>query len=118
MSTTTNAVLDPTDASESDQIVTATMDGNEAVAYVAYRLNEVCAIYPITPSSAMAEWADQWSSEKVRNIWGNIPDVIEMQSEGGAAGAGRTGCAPRADGASWVKSFSTAARSATLEAAL
>ena len=67
--------------------VTATMDGNEAVAYTAYRLNEVCAIYPITPSSAMAEWADQWSSEHVRNLWGGIPDVIEMQSEGGAAGA-------------------------------
>ena len=64
-----------------------TMDGNEAVAYVAYRLNEVIAIYPITPSSNMGEWADQWSSENVPNIWGSVPHVIEMQSEGGAAGA-------------------------------
>src|SRR5208283_5071494 len=64
-----------------------TMDGNEAVAYVAYRLNEVIAIYPITPSSNMGEWADQWSSESVPNIWGSVPHVIEMQSEGGAAGA-------------------------------
>jgi pyruvate-ferredoxin/flavodoxin oxidoreductase len=64
-----------------------TMDGNEAVAYVAYRLNEVIAIYPITPSSNMGEWADQWSSEGIPNIWGSVPHVIEMQSEGGAAGA-------------------------------
>src|ERR1700692_2311669 len=63
-----------------------TMDGNEAVANVAYRLNEVIAIYPITPSSNMGEWADQWSSENVPNIWGTVPHVIEMQSEGGAAG--------------------------------
>ena len=64
-----------------------TMDGNEAVAYVAYRINEVIAIYPITPSSNMGEWADQWATEGVRNIWGTIPTVAEMQSEGGAAGA-------------------------------
>ena len=64
-----------------------TMDGNEAVANVAYRLNEVIAIYPITPSSNMGEWVDQWSSESVPNIWGTVPHVIEMQSEGGAAGA-------------------------------
>jgi pyruvate-ferredoxin/flavodoxin oxidoreductase len=64
-----------------------TMDGNEAVANVAYRLNEVIAIYPITPSSNMGEWADQWMSEDVPNIWGTIPHVIEMQSEGGASGA-------------------------------
>jgi len=64
-----------------------TMDGNEAVAYVAYRLNEVIAIYPITPSSNMGEWADQWMSEEVPNIWGSVPHVIEMQSEGGASGA-------------------------------
>src|SRR6516165_1152349 len=64
-----------------------TMDGNEAVARVAYRLNEVIAIYPITPSSPMGEWADQWASEGVPNIWGTVPHVIEMQSEGGAAGA-------------------------------
>ncbi len=63
-----------------------TLDGNEAAAYVAYRVNEVCAIYPITPSSTMAEFADQWSSEGKKNIWGSVPDVIEMQSEGGAAG--------------------------------
>ena len=66
--------------------IIATMDGNEATAYIAYRVNEVCAIYPITPSSTMAELADEWSSKGLRNIWGNIPDVIEMQSEGGAAG--------------------------------
>src|SRR5512134_472674 len=64
-----------------------TIDGNEAAAYVAYRVNEVCAIYPITPSSTMAELADQWASEGKTNIWGGIPDVIEMQHEGGAAGA-------------------------------
>ncbi len=64
-----------------------TMDGNTAVAHVAYRVNEVCAIYPITPSSTMAELADQWIAEGVQNIWGNVPVVQEMQSEGGAAGA-------------------------------
>ena len=64
-----------------------TMDGNEAVAYVAYRVNEVIAIYPITPSSSMGEWADEWSSKGVQNIWGTVPHVAEMQSEGGAAGA-------------------------------
>ena len=56
-----------------------TMDANEAVANVAYRLNEVIAIYPITPSSPMGEWADQWSSEGVANIWGTVPQVIEIQ---------------------------------------
>jgi pyruvate-ferredoxin/flavodoxin oxidoreductase len=64
-----------------------TMDANEAVAHVAYRLNEVIAIYPITPSSPMGEWADEWASQNVPNIWGTIPHVAEMQSEGGAAGA-------------------------------
>ncbi len=64
-----------------------TMDANEAVANVAYRASEVIAIYPITPSSPMGEWADQWSSEGVPNAWGSVPHVIEMQSEGGAAGA-------------------------------
>ena len=63
-----------------------TMEGNEACAHVAYRVNEVCGIYPITPSSPMAELADQWSSEGRENIWGVVPDVIEMQSEAGAAG--------------------------------
>jgi len=64
-----------------------TVDGNEAVAYVSYRLNEVMAIYPITPSSPMGEWCDQWAAEGKRNLWGTIPSVVEMQSEGGAAGA-------------------------------
>src|ERR1700690_4495929 len=67
--------------------LTATMDGNTAVAHVAYRVNEVCGIYPITPSSTMAELADEWASAGVRNIWGGVPVVQEMQSEGGAAGA-------------------------------
>jgi len=65
----------------------ATLDGNEAAVSVAYRLNEVCCIYPITPSSPMAELADVWSSEGRTNVWGNVPAVVEMQSEGGAAGA-------------------------------
>src|ERR1035438_10204547 len=64
-----------------------TIDGNEAVAYVAYRCNEVMGIYPITPSSNMGEWCDQWASEGVKNLWGPVPSVVEMQSEGGAAGA-------------------------------
>jgi pyruvate-ferredoxin/flavodoxin oxidoreductase len=64
-----------------------TIDGNGAVAHIAYRVNEVCAIYPITPSSTMAELADEWSAGGVANIWGNVPIVQEMQSEGGAAGA-------------------------------
>jgi pyruvate-ferredoxin/flavodoxin oxidoreductase len=67
--------------------VPAILDGNEAAASVAYRLNEVIAIYPITPSSPMGEWSDQWRAEGKKNIWGAVPDVIEMQSEGGAAGA-------------------------------
>jgi len=66
---------------------TTTLDGNTAVAHVAYRVSEVCAIFPITPSSTMAELADQWAAEGVQNIWGSIPVVQEMQSEGGAAGA-------------------------------
>ena len=67
--------------------VYVTIDGNEAAAYVAYRVNEVIAIYPITPSSNMGEWADEWASKGIKNIWGSIPTVCEMQSEGGAAGA-------------------------------
>ena len=63
-----------------------TIDGNEAAAYVAHKTNEVIAIYPITPSSPMGEWSDQWSSEGKPNIWGTIPSVFEMQSEAGAAG--------------------------------
>ena len=65
----------------------ATLDGNEAVARVAYPLSEVIAIYPITPSSPMGEWADAWASEHRPNLWGTVPSVVEMQSEGGAAGA-------------------------------
>jgi pyruvate-ferredoxin/flavodoxin oxidoreductase len=70
-----------------DRPLTDTLDGNTAVAHVAYRVNEVCAIYPITPSSTMAELADEWSAQGLTNIWGNVPVVQEMQSEGGAAGA-------------------------------
>jgi pyruvate-ferredoxin/flavodoxin oxidoreductase len=65
----------------------AIMDGNTAVAHVAYRVNEVCAIFPITPSSTMAELADEWAAAGVKNIWGEVPVIQEMQSEGGAAGA-------------------------------
>ena len=64
-----------------------TIDGNEAAAHVAYKTNEVIAIYPITPSSPMGEWADQWSASTDPNIWGTVPLVQEMQAEGGAAGA-------------------------------
>ncbi len=64
-----------------------TLDANEAVARVAYALNEVIAIYPITPATPMGEWADQWASEGRNNLWGTVPRVVEMQSEGGAAGA-------------------------------
>src|SRR5437867_6256234 len=64
-----------------------TIDGNEAAAHVAYQANEVIAIYPITPSSPMGEWADQWASEGKLNLWGTVPSVVEMQSEGGAVGA-------------------------------
>ncbi|MFH1418942.1 MAG: pyruvate:ferredoxin (flavodoxin) oxidoreductase [Planctomycetota bacterium] len=72
-----------------------TIDGTQAAAYVAHGLNEVIAIYPITPSSGMGEWADQWSAEGKQNVWGTIPLVCEMQSEGGAVaavhGAAQTG---------------------------
>jgi len=64
-----------------------TIDGNEAAASVAYRANEVIAIYPITPSSTMGEWADQWAAERRPNLWGTVPLVQQMQAEGGAAGA-------------------------------
>src|SRR5919206_4463003 len=62
------------------------IDGNEATASVAHRLSEVIAIYPITPSSGMGEFADEWSAKGKPNLWGTIPLVVEMQSEGGAAG--------------------------------
>jgi pyruvate-ferredoxin/flavodoxin oxidoreductase len=65
----------------------ATIDGNEAAASVACRLSEICCIYPITPSSPMAELADEWASRGRTNVWGAVPSVVEMQSEGGAAGA-------------------------------
>ncbi len=64
-----------------------TIDGNEAAAHVAYRVSEVIAIYPITPSSTMGELSDAWSANRIKNIWGTVPGVTEMQSEGGAAGA-------------------------------
>ncbi|RKZ11302.1 hypothetical protein DRQ32_06300, partial [bacterium] len=63
------------------------IDGNEAAASVAHKTNEVIAIYPITPSSGMGELSDAWSAQGQTNIWGTVPEVIEMQSEGGAAGA-------------------------------
>ncbi len=64
-----------------------TLDGNEAAASVAHKLSEVIAIYPITPSTTMGELADAWSAQGRTNLWGAVPRVIEMQSEGGAAGA-------------------------------
>lgn len=64
----------------------STLDGNEAVAQIAYRLNEVIAIYPITPASPMGEWADAWAAQRRPNLWGTVPTVVEMQSEAGAAG--------------------------------
>ena len=66
---------------------TQILDANEAVASVAYRLSEVVAVYPITPASAMGEWADEWSAAGRPNLWGQVPRIVEMQSEGGAAGA-------------------------------
>jgi pyruvate-ferredoxin/flavodoxin oxidoreductase len=71
----------------SDSRTIVTIDGNEAAAYVAHKLNEVIAIYPITPSSPMGEWSDEWSAQGRKNIWGTVPSVYEMQSEAGAAGA-------------------------------
>jgi pyruvate-ferredoxin/flavodoxin oxidoreductase len=79
--------LDASDAAKpatsviAKRAVRTTMDGNTAVAHVAYRVNEVCAIYPITPSSSMAELADQWSAEGVPNIWGNVP-VVQVPEAG------------------------------------
>jgi len=67
--------------------ITATIDGNQAAATIAHKLNEVIAIYPITPASPMGEWADEWSARGQLNLWGTVPQVIEMQSEAGAAGA-------------------------------
>ncbi len=64
-----------------------TLDANEAAAHIAHLLSEVCAIYPITPASPMGEWADAWSAEGRKNLWGTVPQIVELQSEGGAAGA-------------------------------
>ena len=75
------------DKVKTERPVYAIMDGNEAASYIAYKTSEVCAIYPITPSSAMGEWADEWSSNEIKNIFGEVPKIIEMQSEAGAAGA-------------------------------
>ncbi|MDH3933495.1 MAG: hypothetical protein OET16_14840, partial [Chromatiales bacterium] len=65
----------------------ATVDGNEAVARIAYQCSDICVIYPITPSSPMGELADQWSNQAKSNAWGDRPSIVEMQSEAGAAGA-------------------------------
>ena len=76
-----------TPAPDTIGVQSAVMDGNTAAAHIAYRVNEVAAIFPITPSSTMAELADAWAAEGITNIWGNVPVVQQMQSEGGAAGA-------------------------------
>jgi pyruvate-ferredoxin/flavodoxin oxidoreductase len=76
-----------TGATPRGQRARLTLDANEAVARVAYRLSDVIAIYPITPSSPMGEWADQWATQGRPNLWSAIPTVVELQSEGGAAGA-------------------------------
>ena len=76
-----------TDVPSQKKAAVSVMDGNEAAAYIAYKTSEVCAIYPITPSSAMGEWSDEWSSDGKTNIYGEVPRIIEMQSEAGAAGA-------------------------------
>ncbi len=72
--------------SENNQAKQVTVDGGNAVAHVAYRVSDICSIYPITPSSDMSELSDLWATQGVQNIWGQVPQVIEMQSEGGAAG--------------------------------
>lgn len=82
----------PTLATSASQVSPAkpafqVMDGNEAAAYIAYKCSEVCAIYPITPSSNMGEWADEWSAKGIKNVFGTVPRIVEMQSEAGAAGA-------------------------------
>ncbi|HVZ25287.1 MAG TPA: pyruvate:ferredoxin (flavodoxin) oxidoreductase, partial [Sediminibacterium sp.] len=78
-----------TDEPKKDPVTgtTVVMDGNQAAVHIAYKTSEVCAIYPITPSSAMGEWADEWSSDARTNVFGEVPKIIEMQSEAGAAGA-------------------------------
>ncbi len=78
---------DGEDKQSASTVSVATIDGNEAAAFVAHKLNEVIAIYPITPSSPMGEWSDEWSAQSRPNLWGTIPLVAELQSEGGASGA-------------------------------
>jgi hypothetical protein len=85
-----NSLLEePTPKSEVQLPVASftTIDGNEAAARIAYKLSEVIAIYPITPSTPMSESSDAWAASKTPNLWGTVPEVVEMQSEGGAAGA-------------------------------
>jgi pyruvate-ferredoxin/flavodoxin oxidoreductase len=86
MEVTTNLAV-TADPVEQNKALYEVMDGNEAAAYIAYKCNEVCAIYPITPSSTMGEWADEWSAKGMKNIFGTVPRIMEMQSEAGAAGA-------------------------------
>ena len=85
------SVINPHSEKVSDgttrQYETKTLDGNEAAAWIAYRASEVIAIYPITPSSPMGEFSDEWAAKGLPNLWGQLPSVMEMQSEGGAAGA-------------------------------
>ncbi len=81
-----SALIEPAKQVQAEKKFVA-IDGNEAVAHVAYRTNEVIAIYPITPASPMGEFADEWASQHLPNLWGTVPTVVEMQSEGGAAGA-------------------------------
>ena len=81
-----NGSLSEPRSGSSGQAESKTLDANEAVARIAYSLNEVIAIYPITPASPMGEWTDTWSASGVKNLWGTVPSVIEMQSEAGAAG--------------------------------
>ena len=73
------------------------MDGNTAAAHIAYRVNEVCAIFPITPSSTMAELADAWAAQGIKNIWGQVPVIQQMQSEGGGRGRARRAAERRPD---------------------
>ncbi len=87
MRTISSPETDVAVVSKEQATATKIMDGNQAAASIAYKMSEVCAIYPITPSSAMGELADEWSSNGLKNIFGEIPTVVEMQSEAGAAGA-------------------------------
>jgi len=82
-----SSIVKPQIEKASEAIAEAMIDGNEAAARVAYALNEVIAIYPITPASNMGEWADDWAAQKRPNLWGTVPSVVEMESEAGAAGA-------------------------------